>query len=279
MIEPGYFATLGIPLIAGRDFSAADGASAPAVAIVSQSAARQFWPGQDPIGKSFLREAGGGSTTVSATVAMVVIGVARDAKYRNLREGPRAFLYVPLQQQYSPLMTIAARTTHGQRLAGDVRALVASMNPGLPIITAQTLEDLAEISLAPEQVAASASGGLGFVGLLLAAIGIYGVTAYAVTRRTREIGIRLALGAQRADVLSMVLRQGLRLAAIGTGVGVVLAAAISRLLTSWLFGLPPMDPLTFVGAATLFVTTGLVACYVPAYRATQIDAMTALRDE
>lgn len=279
MVEPGYFATLGIPLLAGRDFSAADHGNAPAVAIVSQTAARHFWPGQDPLGKSLLMVRGGGLAAPSATVTMVVVGVARDVQYRNLREPPRAFVYVPLQQQYSPRLTVAARATHGQRLASDIRALVASMNPGLPIVTAQTLEDLTAIGLLPERVAASASGSLGLVGLLLAAIGIYGVTAYAVASRTREIGIRIALGAQQADVMGMVLGQGMSLAAIGTAIGLALAAAVSRLLAMWLFGIPPLDLITFAGAATLLAVVGLAACYVPARRATQVDAMEALRYE
>ena len=143
----------------------------------------------------------------------------------------------------------------------------------------QTLEDHAALNLVPQRVAASVSGSLGIVGLLLAAIGIYGVTAYMVSSRTREIGIRVALGAQRGDVVRMVLRQGMALALAGVAIGLALAAGLSRLLGSLLFGIGAADPLTFGGAAALFCVIGLIACYVPARRATAVDAMEALRYE
>ena len=210
---------------------------------------------------------------------MTVVGVARDSKYRTLGEEPRPFVYVPIQQQYMPRTTIVARSTHGQRLAADLRKLLASMNPNLPIVTAQTFDDYAALGLIPQRVAASVSASLGIVGLLLAAIGIYGVTAYMVTSRTREIGIRMALGAQPRDVVGMVLRQGMALALIGVAIGLVLAAGASRLLGSLLFGVGPADPLAFGGSALVFCLIGLAACYVPARRATEIEATQALRYE
>jgi ABC-type antimicrobial peptide transport system permease subunit len=160
-----------------------------------------------------------------------------------------------------------------------MRQLVTSMNPSLPIVTAQTLEDSVALGLVPQRVAASVTASLGLVGLLLAAIGIYGVTAYWVTRRTHEIGIRLAMGAQRADIVGMVLRQGLSLAAIGSAIGLAIAAGASQLLAVFLFGVPPMDPLAFGGAAVLFAAVALAACYVPARRATKVDPLIALRCE
>ena len=174
-----------------------------------------------------------------------------------------AWVYVPSQQQYLPSMTIVVRTTRGQRIADELRALLASMNPNLPIITAQTLDDSVALGLAPQRAAASVAGSLGIVGVMLTAIGIYGVMAYAVTRRTREIGIRIALGARRADVIGMVLREGLSLTAIGSAIGVLLAAAMSRVLAGFLFGIPPIDPLTFAGTTVLFTVIGLAACSVP----------------
>ncbi|PYR55240.1 MAG: hypothetical protein DMF91_24805 [Acidobacteria bacterium] len=188
-------------------------------------------------------------------------------------------MYVPLQQQYVSSLTIAARTTHAQRIADELRALLASMNPNLPIMTAQTLEDAVALGLAPQRVAASVSGSLGLVGLLLAGIGIYGVTAYAVARRTREIGIRIALGARRADIIGMVLREGLSLTLIGSAMGLIIAAAVSRVVAGYLFGIPPIDPVTFAGTTVMFAAIGLAACYVPARQATRIDAMEALRYE
>ena len=153
------------------------------------------------------------------------------------------------------------------------------MNPNLPIVRSQTLDDSVALGLVPQRVAVSVSSSLAIVGLLLAAIGIYGVTAYAVTRRTREIGIRVALGAHRADVVRMVLGQGMSLALIGCAIGLMLAAAVSQALASFLYGIPPMDPAIFGGAAALFTVVGLVACYLPARRATRINAMEALRYE
>jgi len=186
---------------------------------------------------------------------------------------------VPLQQQYLSRITILARTTRGQRIADELRTLVVSLNRNLPIVTSQTLENATAIGLVPQQIVVSVAGGLGLIGALLAAIGIYGVAAYAVTRRTREIGIRMALGARRADVVAMVLHQGVWLAVIGSAIGLLLAAGASRALVAFLFGVPPLDPLIFGGAAVLFAVVGLAACYWPARRATRIDPLTALRYE
>ena len=278
VIEPGYFATMKMALVNGRDFTDGDRHDAPSVVIVNETAARRFWPGQNGLGKALVQEAGRPGAP-HATRTLTVVGIARDAKYRSLGDPPRMFVYVPLQQQFVSRTTIVARSTQGQRLAVEIRTLLASMNPNLPILTAQTLEDYTAIGLVPQRVAASVSGSLGIVGLLLAAIGIYGVTAYAVARRTREIGIRMALGAQRRDVVGMVLRQGMTLAAAGVVIGLPLAGAASRLLGSLLFGVPPIDPMTFTSAALLFAIVGLAACYVPARRATRVDAMEALRDD
>ena len=175
--------------------------------------------------------------------------------------------------------TIVARSTAGQRLAGDLRTLLASMNPNLPIVAAMDFEEYAQLTLIPQRVAASVSGSLGLVGLLLAAIGVYGVTAYMVTSRTREIGIRVALGAQPRDVLRMVIRQGLSLTLAGAAIGLVLAAAAGRLIVSLLMGVGPLDVVTFAGAAALFALIGVAACYVPARRALRINANEALRYE
>ena len=277
IVEPGYFATLGIPILQGRDFSATDVAGAPPVAIVGESLARSFWPGENATGKLITCRPGDRDET------LVVIGVARDVRASSLIDGlAGSFVYLPLQQHTSAMtanMTIAARSTHGQRITRQIRMVVAAMNPNLAIVREETLEDSMALGLVPQRVVASLSGSLGFVGLLLAAIGIYGVTAYTVGRRTREIGIRIAMGAQRADVIGMVLRQGMRLALAGSAIGLTLAAGVSQVLAGFLFGLPPMHPPTFIGAALLFVTVGLIACYLPARRAAAMDPLTALRHE
>jgi predicted lysophospholipase L1 biosynthesis ABC-type transport system permease subunit len=210
---------------------------------------------------------------------LTVIGVARDTKYRSLAEEPRLFVYVPFAQQYRSRVTIVARSADGRRLAMPLRQLVASLDPNLPIVTAQTLEDYASLNLVPQRVAASLAGALGLVGLLLAAIGVYGVTVGMVTSRTREIGIRIALGAQQRTVRRMILRQGMTLTLAGTAIGLALAAAASRLLSSLLFGVGATDPVAFAGSALLFIAVGLAGCYMPARRAMQIDAMEALKYE
>jgi len=186
---------------------------------------------------------------------------------------------VPLAQQYHSRMTIVARSTEGQRLAADLRKLVASLNPNLPIVVAQSLEDYTSFGLIPQRVAASISATLGTVGLLLAIIGIYGIASYIVTSRTREFGIRMAPGAQPGAVMRMVLRQGLTLTIVGSAIGLLIAAAASRLLGSLLLGVSAADSMTFAGSAALFCAVGVVAWYAPARRATTIDASQALRAE
>jgi putative ABC transport system permease protein len=274
IVEPGYFATLRTPLLRGRDFDDRDRERAQDAVIVNETAARMFWPGLEALGRAIVQETERGQFRT-----LTVVGVARDAKSRSLSDPPAPYLYVPLQQQYSPRITIVARTADGRRIAGELRKLLASMDPNLPIVASQTLDDYTAIGLVPQRVAASVAGSLGLVGLLLASMGIYGVTAYMVARRTREIGIRVALGAQRGDVVRMVLRQGMTLAGVGVLIGLMLAAGASQLLATLLFGVPPIDPVTFIGSTLLFVAIGLAACLVPARRAIRINAMEALRYE
>jgi predicted permease len=278
VVEPDYFKTMRMPLVVGRDFTATDRPGAPYVVIVNETAARQMWPNQDPLGKVLVHHLDRRGTSDSLR-PMTVVGVAKDAKYAFLGEEPTGFVYVPMQQQYIPRTTLVARAVDGRRLAADIRSLLASMNPNVPVVNAQTFEEYASLGLVPQRIAASVAGSLGIIGLLRAAIGIYGVTAYMVTSRTREIGIRIALGARPGSVIRMVLRQGMMLTVIGAVIGLVLAAAASRLLGSLLFGVGPTDPISFAGSAVLFVVIGLAACYAPAHRATEIDAMEALRYE
>jgi predicted permease len=287
-IEADYFTTLRIPLIAGRDFTAADTATSQRVVIVTESTARRLWPGRDAVGQYVVWQKGRadlpGSTTPQFT-RMQVVGVARDVKGGggggNPRgETPTLSLYAPLAQRYAPGFKVFARTTDGARTLNAIRATVMSMDPNLPILDVGALDlQLLAPPVIQLKVAASIAGSVGLIGLLLAAIGLYGVTAYNVARRTREIGIRIALGAERGDVVGMVLRQGMTLVGIGSAIGLLLAAGVGRLLRSMLFGLPTLDPLTFGGAALLFALIGLLACYIPARRATQVDAMEALRYE
>jgi len=278
MVEPGYFATLGIPLVAGRDFSDADGAQSTRVAIVSESTARQFWPGRDAIGRSIVQQVFGPGGAIRATRTLLVVGIARDVKSSRLIDGfATSFVYVPLQQDYFPRIALVTRTADSRRISADVRGAVAAVNPSLPILSTQTLDDSMALGLIPQRIAASLASSLGIVGVLLAAIGMYGVTAYHVARRTREIGIRIALGATSASVVRMTLRHGLFMIAIGTTFGLLLAAGVSRGLSVFLFGIPPLDLRVFCGATAVFISIALVACYVPARRASRISPMEALR--
>ena len=267
-------------IAAGRDFTETDRDGTERVAIISESAARQFWPGQDAIGKILLQPTWGPQGPGDPVRPLLVIAVVRDIESSSLMDGAsRSSVYVPLAQQFVPGLTILARTSGGQRIAAELRALLASINPAVAIQRAETLEDSVALGLAPQRVIASFSGGLGIVGLLLAAIGIYGMTAYAVARRTREIGIRIALGARRADIVGMVLRESLSLTLIGSAIGLFIAAAISQVLAGFLFGIQPIDPMTFAGTTALFVAIGLAACYAPVRRATRIEPTQAFRYE
>lgn len=275
LVEPGYFATLKVRLLAGRDINQDDRKGSQRVAVVGEGLAKRFWPGQDPIGKFIVQRRGKTDTM------HMVVGVARDPKYGTLVDGNSGlYVYLPLQQEYLPGWTmIVARTGHSQPVIDAIRGVVASMNPNLPIVTTQTAEDYTSMGLLPQRIAVSVAGSLGLVGLLLAAFGIYGVTAFVVARRTREIGIRIALGARHGTVVRMILREGMSLVAIGSLIGLVLAAVLAQVITSLLFGVKPIDPVAFSFAAALFASIGLVACYVPARRASRISALEALRTE
>jgi predicted permease len=277
IVEPLYFETLRISLTSGRDFSTLDRAGTQPVAIVSHAAAQQFWPGQEAIGKYLRHRTGEGAATERP---LLVVGVAGDVHSTTVMDGvSRPSVYVPLQQHYVPNLTIVGRTLHGHRIVNHIRAVLKSVDPKLPLVSSETLDDSVALGLMPQRVVAAAAGGLGLIGLLLAGFGVYGVTAYAVTRQTREIGIRIALGAGRSRVVRMVLRQGLWLTLVGAAVGVMPAAAASHVLSAFLFGIPAIDPVTFIGTILLFAAIGVAACYVPVQRATQIDPVEALRRE
>jgi hypothetical protein len=297
VVDIGYFETLRLPIVTGRDFTANDYAAA----IVSESTARLLWPGENPIGKFIrwpaLSAVGGPSTSAepSATTFQVV-GVARDMRragvpvVRERRAAasgnappvvvPTAVVYVPLQQRYKPQLTILLRMADGERAD---RALAAAMGPLNENAPRPMNEPLEQNGGGPVQmqlrIAGSVAGSLGIVGLLLAGMGIYGVTAYTVARRTREIGIRIAMGAKPADIVAIVMGQGMGLVATGAAIGLILSVAGGRLLKGLLFGAPSVDPLVYAGATLIFLLIGLAACYVPARRAVRIDAMEALRYE
>jgi predicted permease len=270
--EPGVFRTLGQRLVRGRDFTEQDTAAAPAVAVVNEAFARAVWPGADPIGQQFESDGLDGSLRVT------VVGVAADARLMSIAEAAQPYVYVPLAQRYSSRINLLVKTA-GVTVIPDVRSLIRGMNPNLPVTEALPLSDITALGLIPQRIAAAVAGALGLVGLLLAAIGIFGVTAYAVSRRTREIGIRVALGADRGHVMRLLLVQGARLTALGLILGVCAAAAGARLIQGLLYGVGNLDPLTFGGACLLFALVSLLATYIPARRALSVDPMVALRNE
>jgi predicted permease len=274
VVEPGFFTTLRIPILRGRDFDDADTPRSAPVIIVNNAFAERIWPGQDPVGRQLQLEGGVGNDITKLTI----VGVAADARMISLGTAPEPFVFVPMSQQTMVLTALLVRSD-GRSVIPDVRALLREMNPNLPVISAMPLSEVTAIGVVPQRIAASVAGSLGIVGLLLAAIGVYGVTSYAVSRRTREIGIRVALGADRGRVLRLVLRQGLVLAAIGVGIGVAIAAAGTRLLESLLFGVTGLDPITFGLACVLFAIVTLLASFLPALRATRVSPMAALRNE
>ncbi len=272
-VSPRYFETMQIPMLQGRAFTAADQAGAPLVAVVNEGFVKRFWPGQDPIGRRF-REGGAQAPLIE------VIGVARDGRYRTIGERQRALFYHPVAQDYAPAGTLIVRTAGDPlALAPAVRQVVQSLDPNLPVYGVRTLRTHMGASLFPVRTAAGLLTVFGALALLLASVGLYAVMTFAVGQRTREIGIRMALGAQRADVLGLVVRQGMALTAFGLAVGLWAAAWLSKFTATLLHSLEPTDPVTFAGIAALLALIALAACWVPARRAARVDPMEALRYE
>ncbi len=269
-ITPDYFATLGIPIRQGRVFSGDDDAEAPRRVIVSESLARQFWRGQSAIGKH-LRYA-------RREIDAEVVGVAADVKTRGLEAGSDWVFYTPYPQFAWPNLSLTVRTaSEPLRSLNAVRAQVFAADPDLPVNNPRTLEALVGEALERQRQTMLLASGFAVLAMVLTMVGLYGVIAYSVTQRTAEIGIRQTLGAQRGDILRLVLGQALRLTAVGVGVGFVLALLTSRLLSTMLFGIGGKDPITFVEVSMLFAAVASLAAYLPAWRATRIDPAAALR--
>jgi putative ABC transport system permease protein len=268
IVTPGFFRTVGLELVAGRNFSETDRAGAPAVAIVNETLARRAWRGETAVGKRIL---------VGASRRPIeVIGVVRDAKYRTIGESPNPFFYVPAAQRYEPISWILVRSS-GPSLIPQVREVIREMEPNLPVVQAGTLAEMTAFTLFPQRLAAWLAAIVSAIGIFLAALGVYGIAAYNASLRTREIGIRVALGAVRAEVLRLILGHAGRLAAVGIAVGVVAAALAMGLLEGMLYGVRPLDPISFAGGAIVFGALALVASLIPAWRAASINPVDALR--
>jgi len=267
-VTPGYFNVLGISLVSGRDFASADDDKGAAVAIVSEAAAAQYWPRSDPVGKRLKLGARW----------MQVIGIARDIRHRSILEPPAPIVYVPLAQNVATVVGLFVRTTHGiATIAPALEREMRAIDPNVAPYEVLTMRVQIDRSTYPQRIAVTLVGLFGALALGLATIGLYGVVAFAVSQSTRELGLRLALGASPSQLLTFVAAWGLRLTTVGLVLGVALAVGTTRLLGDLLYKVSPRDPLAFAAALVLMIAATLIACLVPAYRAARIDAMRALR--
>lgn len=273
LVGPGYFETMQAPIVRGREFSETDRADRPRVAIINETLARRLWPDQDAVGKR-MRVGGTNSALIE------IVGVARDGRYRSIGERPRFCLYYPAYQRNESGMTLLVRTTGDpEAFVGAVRQEIQHLDARLPIYNVKTLKQHLTWGLWGPRMAATLSLSFGFVALLLAATGLYSVMAYTVSQRTREIGIRMALGATRSDILKLVASQGMTLAAVGVVIGLIAAFAVTRAIGSLLVGVSSTDPVTYAIITAGLLVVALTASYTPARRATKVDPMVALRHE
>lgn len=274
-VDTAYFKTLRVPFLRGRLFMESDNETAPSVAIVNQAMASEFWPNEDPIGKRFSMSGPNGPF-------IQVVGVAADGKYAFIGWDHKPYFYVPLAQNYSSLGALQIRSSvPPESLITQVQNEVRALDPNMPISSIKTMAQALEGAngFFIFRMGATLAGAMGVLGLTLAVVGVYGVVSFAASQRTNEIGIRLALGAERGDILRLVLRQGLGLVGAGVLAGLVAAWALTRAMANLLVGVSPTDPLTFTGATLLLIAIALWACYMPARRAMRVDPMLAIRHE
>jgi predicted permease len=274
-VGPAFFATMGIPILQGRDFNTHDTASSPKVAVINRALARQFFPNENPIGQTFEADA----DDVAGPVQ--IIGIAADTRYADLRSATPPTFYLSYQQHLEAgRIVIEIRTAADPAsILGQARAVVASLDRDLPLIDARTMTEQINTTTSGERIFAQLTSGFGLLAAVLASIGIYGIMAYTVARRTNEIGIRMVLGAQTEQVQRMVLREALWMAVAGVALGIVSALWLARFISTMLYGLQPFDPLSIAGAAALLLCIALLAGFVPARRASRIDPIQALRHD
>jgi predicted permease len=274
-VSPGYFETMGIPLLMGRDFTEADvHPNSPSdlltsVAIINRTMARRFFGDGNPIGKYFHFVEGG------TRPPLEIVGVVADSKYNDLREGPTDFFYLP--GTHGDLQIRASGSA--KSLAGPLLEIVHSLDGSVTVTSIKTLREQVDDSLHPDRLIAALCGVFSILALALTCVGLYGVLAFQVARRTGEIGVRMALGAQPRDIFRLVVGQGLRLTVSGLALGLIAALGASSMLASLLFGVKQTDPLTFLGVSVFLLDAAALACYLPARRAMRVDPMVALRHE
>ncbi|HEY3236830.1 MAG TPA: FtsX-like permease family protein, partial [Polyangiaceae bacterium] len=273
-VGASYFSTMGTALLRGREFAATDREGAALVAIINQTLADQFWPGEDAVGRRLFEGKPGEGDSYE------IVGVVESGKYRTLGENERPVVFRSRLQHPRARSTFVAYVRGDSQAAlGAMREVTRALDPRLSLSRLETLDRHLALALFPARTTGLLFSVFGAVALLLAVSGLFGVIAYSVSQRTREIGVRMALGASRRDVVHMVLSQGLRLAALGIGAGLVAALAATRLLRSLLYGVSPLDPATFVAVPLLLVLVSTLACLLPARRAARVDPMEALRYE
>jgi len=277
-VTDGYFGTMNIPVVAGREFTERDSLKGPRVAVINEALARKHFPTEDPIGKRF-------SFETDAPKWYEIVGVVGNIKHRGLDSRDRAELYVPYRQPLfdswtvRPMYLVVRTATDPLGVAAAVRREVNRLDSDQPISDVRTMDDRIGRSLTGRRFNMILFALFASLALTLAGIGIYGIVAYSVSERTHEIGVRLALGAQRRDVLAMIVGRGMVMTAIGTAVGLVSGLAVTRVMSSLLFGVSATDPATFALITAVLAAVALVACYIPARRATRVDPMRALRIE
>jgi predicted permease len=273
IVSEGGFETLGISLLRGRDFNEFDARDGPGVVIVNQALADRNWPGESALGRQISIESAEGPF-------LEIVGVASTVKYIFIGEQPRPFLYLPFSQNYDPNMNLLVRASGDpMALLPAVRSVIRDLNPDVSPADTRILSGWIGFALLPAKLAAMLFGLFGVVAVLIASVGLYGVMSYTAGQRTREIGIRVALGAQRGDVLRLILRQGLVLTVVGLGLGLMASFGGTRVLSALLYDVSVTDPIAFVGVSVLLLTVASLACYVPARRATRVDPIVALRYE
>jgi putative ABC transport system permease protein len=271
-VSAGYFETIRTPLLSGRTIDEKDIGGGSPVAVINEAAAKHFFPGQDPVGKHIANS--------RDMVQREIVGVAADVKFNTLNAADVEEMYLPMAQVPWPNTTLLVRSeANSQSLVAAVRAKIAEIDPNLPVTGISSMEEVVGASVAQPKLTMQFVGIFAGFALLLAAVGIYGLMAYSVTARKQEMGIRVALGARPADILRLVVGQGMRMTVIGVVVGVIVSLALTRLLASLLFGVRATDPLVFGAATVILAGAAFVACYIPARRATRVDPIVVLRYE
>ena len=274
--SPGYFSAVGTPILRGRGFLDSDNVDSPSVAVISKTMAEKYWPGEDPIG----RKVGLGSAFYPVST---IVGVAADVKHISLRESAAPEMYVHYAQRVYPSLLVTHVTARAKgeatAISAYIREAVRASDPDVPVTDLTTLRTFVDQALTQPRFAMLLIAGFGVVALVLASVGLYGAISYSVTRRTQEIGIRMAIGAERGDVFRMILTQGTKLALAGIVAGLAAATLVTPLMAGFLYGVHPADPLTFVVVSCLLVAIALGACYVPARRAMRLNPTMVLRHE